>query len=39
MSVEKKTLAKNGVCKVTFNLPSSIAETARDASVMGEFND
>jgi len=39
MSVEKKTLAKNGVCKVTFNLPSSIAETARTAHVVGDFND
>lgn len=38
MSVEKKTLAKNGVCKVTFNLPSSIAETAKKANVVGEFN-
>lgn len=38
MSVEKKTLAKNGVCKVTFNLPSYIAETAKTANVVGEFN-
>ena len=39
MSIEKKILAKKRVCKVTFNLPVSVAETARTASVVGQFND
>lgn len=38
MSIEKKMSAKNGVCKVTFKLPASIAETAKSAHVVGEFN-
>lgn len=38
MSIEKKMSAKNGVCKVTFKLPASIAETAKTAHVVGEFN-
>ena len=38
MSIEKKLSVKNGVCKVTFKLPSSIAETAKTAKVVGEFN-
>jgi 1,4-alpha-glucan branching enzyme len=38
MSVEKKTFVKKGVSKVTFKLPSSIAETAKTANVVGEFS-
>ena len=38
MSVEKKYLKDNGVCKVTFKLPPSIAETASKANVVGIFN-
>ena len=39
MSIKKGSLTKNGACKVTFNLPSSISETARTAHVVGGFND
>lgn len=38
MSIEKKYLKDNGNCKVTFKLPSSLAETARTANIVGEFN-
>ena len=38
MSIEKKMLAKNGVCKVTFKLPASLSGTAKTAKVVGEFN-
>lgn len=38
MSIEKKYVVDKGVCKVTFELPSSITETARTANVVGEFN-
>ncbi len=38
MSIEKKYSTDNGVFKVIFKLPSSIAETAKTAHVVGEFN-
>ncbi len=39
MSIKKKYLTEKGVCKVTFTLPSSLAEWATSANVVGEFND
>jgi 1,4-alpha-glucan branching enzyme len=38
MSIAKKYLSGDGVCKVTFTLPDSLAETAKTAHVVGEFN-
>ena len=38
MSIEKKYSKEDGVCKVTFKLPDSIAETAETAHVVGTFN-
>jgi 1,4-alpha-glucan branching enzyme len=38
MSIEKKYSKSGGVCKVTFNLPSSMSQTAKTANVVGEFN-
>ena len=38
MSIAKKYLSENGVCKVTFTLPPSLAETAKTAHIVGEFN-
>jgi 1,4-alpha-glucan branching enzyme len=38
MSIGKKYLGEKGVCKVTFKLPSTLAETASTATVVGEFN-
>jgi len=38
MSIEKKYLKTGGVCKVTFSLPSAIAQTAKTVNVVGDFN-
>ena len=39
MSIKKNYLGDNSICKVTFTLPSILAEKARTAHVVGEFND
>jgi 1,4-alpha-glucan branching enzyme len=38
MSIEKKYLKNNSVCKVTFTLHAELAEKATQASIVGEFN-
>ena len=38
MSITKKYLSTKKVCKVTFALPSGLAETASKANLVGEFN-
>ena len=38
MSLKKKYYTENGICKVTFILPGDIAESAKTASLVGEFN-
>ncbi len=38
MGIKKKYLPEDGVCRVTFTLPSDIAEKAKTANVVGEFN-
>ena len=38
MSIAKKYLSDNEVCKVTFTLPPGLAETAKTACIVGEFN-
>jgi 1,4-alpha-glucan branching enzyme len=38
MSIEKKYSNSSGVCKVTFNLPSTVAEQAKTANLVGDFN-
>ena len=37
MAIKKRYL-KNGTCKVTFDLPREITESARKVTVVGEFN-
>lgn len=39
MSIKKKYLPESGTCKVTFTLPEDLAETAKKAKLVGEFND
>lgn len=38
MSITKTYLPEDGICKVTFTLPSYLAEMAKTAHVVGEFN-
>ena len=38
MSVKKKYLTEHGICKVTFILPGDIAESAKTANIVGDFN-
>jgi 1,4-alpha-glucan branching enzyme len=38
MGIKKKYLSDAGKCKVTFSLPSELAENAKSAKVVGEFN-
>lgn len=39
MSLKKKYLKSKPVCKVTFKIPDKEANSARNAHVLGEFND
>ena len=38
MSLKKQFLKSKPVCKVTFTLPADLADGAKKASVMGDFN-
>ncbi|MGF1584411.1 MAG: isoamylase early set domain-containing protein [Bacteroidales bacterium] len=38
MSIKKKYLTDKEKCKVTFSLPAELAENAKSAKVVGEFN-
>jgi 1,4-alpha-glucan branching enzyme len=38
MSIKKKVLKNNQVCKVTFEVPKEIGKTARTIHVVGDFN-
>jgi 1,4-alpha-glucan branching enzyme len=38
MSLTKRYLKSKPVCKVTFRLPGELAEWAKSAAVVGEFN-
>jgi 1,4-alpha-glucan branching enzyme len=38
MSIKKKILKNNKVCKVTFEVPKEIGRTARTIHVVGDFN-
>ncbi|MGI9543953.1 MAG: isoamylase early set domain-containing protein [Cyclobacteriaceae bacterium] len=39
MSVKKRYLKNKPVCKVTLSLPKSVADSAREVYIVGEFND
>ena len=39
MSIHKRFLKSQPVCKVTFKIPATVGDDARDAHVVGEFND
>ena len=39
MSIEKQMLQKNNLCKVKFSVPKEVAETAKSAHLVGDFND
>lgn len=39
MSIKKQYLKAKPICKVTFTLPKEAAPDAKNASVVGEFND
>ena len=39
MSIKKQYLKSKPVCKVTLSLPKSIANSAREVHIVGEFND
>lgn len=39
MAIRKQFLKKKPVCKVTFKIPEEIGNEAKDAHVVGEFND
>jgi 1,4-alpha-glucan branching enzyme len=38
MSLEKKYVRNNGVCKVTFRLPEKAANSAKSVALVGDFN-
>ena len=39
MAIRKQFLKRKAVCKVTFSIPESITKAAKEAHVVGEFND
>ena len=39
MCIEKQILPKNKFCKVKFIVPKEVAETAKSANLVGDFND
>lgn len=39
MSLKKQYMKKNAVCKVTFSLPKEAAGSAKQVSLVGDFND
>jgi 1,4-alpha-glucan branching enzyme len=39
MCIEKQILQKTNLCKVKFSLPKEVAETAKSAHLVGDFND
>lgn len=39
MAIRKQSLKNRSVCKVTFKIPVEMANAARQANVVGEFND
>ena len=39
MCIEKKKLQKSSLCKVKFSVPREVAETAKSAYLVGDFND
>lgn len=39
MSIRKQFLKSKPVCKVTFNIPEKVRNAAKQAHVVGEFND
>jgi 1,4-alpha-glucan branching enzyme len=39
MSIHKKFLKSKPVCKVTFKIPDTVSNGAKNAHVVGEFND
>ncbi len=38
MSITKKFVKNNTVCKVTFKLPKALAKSAKSVHIVGEFN-
>jgi 1,4-alpha-glucan branching enzyme len=38
MSLEKQVVQKTNLCKVKFSLPKEVAETAKTAYLVGDFN-
>ena len=39
MSIKKKYLKSKPICKVTFKIPPEVGNSAKNAKVVGEFND
>ncbi len=39
MGIEKQILQKNNLCKVKFSVTKEVAETAKSAHLVGDFND
>ena len=39
MAIEKQILQKNNLCKVKFSVTKEVAETAKSAHLVGDFND